>query len=73
MTDDSAATAAAEPPESHPQPQAEPPRTGRARLVFEDPLSRPSRDDTDTGWGGEESGGRDEAWYRRETPPHHGD
>ena len=71
MTDDSAATAAEDPQKS--QLQAEPPRTGRARLVFEDPLSRPSRDDTDTGWGGEESGGRDEAWYRRETPPHHGD
>jgi hypothetical protein len=63
--DDSTATAAQE-------QQPEPPRPARARLVFEDPLSRPSHDDTDTGWGGEESGGRDEAWYRRETPPHHG-
>jgi hypothetical protein len=51
--------------------------TKRPALVFEDPLTQPSRDDTDTGWGGEASGGggseRDEAWYRRETPPHHGD
>ena len=51
--------------------------TKRPALVFEDPLTQPSRDDTDTGWGGEGSGGggseRDEAWYRRETPPHHGD
>jgi hypothetical protein len=72
MTDDSSAAAAAE-EQQPPRPQAESPQPGRARLVFEDPLSRPGRDDTDTGWGGEESGGRDEAWYRRETPPHHGD
>ncbi|WP_182446317.1 hypothetical protein [Streptacidiphilus sp. PB12-B1b] len=49
----------------------------RPALVFDDPLSQPSRDDTDSGWGsGAGSGGgeseRDEAWYRRETPPHHG-
>jgi hypothetical protein len=46
----------------------------RPALVFDDPLARPSRDDTDSGWG-ESSGAesvRDEAWYRRETPPHHG-
>jgi hypothetical protein len=46
-------------------------------LVFDDPLARPSRDDTDAGWGGSGAEGageseRDEAWYRRETPPHHG-
>ncbi|WP_042408657.1 hypothetical protein [Streptacidiphilus carbonis] len=69
MTDDSAPAAAAAADEQQPKPQSV-----RPRLVFDDPLSRPSRDDTDTGWGGgEESGGRDEAWYRRETPPHHGD
>jgi hypothetical protein len=49
----------------------------RPALVFDDPLSQPSRDDTDQGWGGDGSGDsgnseRDEAWYRRETPPHHG-
>jgi hypothetical protein len=49
----------------------------RPALVFDDPLSQPSRDDTDSGWGeGRGAGGgeseRDEAWYRRETPPHHG-
>jgi hypothetical protein len=49
----------------------------RPALVFDDPMTRPSRDDTDAGWGGGNGGGsgdseRDEAWYRRETPPHHG-
>ena len=51
----------------------------RPALVFDDPLSQPSRDDTDTGWGDGAAAGaaggdseRDEAWYRRETPPHHG-
>ncbi len=58
MTDDST-------PEAGEQPQ-------RPALVFDDPLSRPSRDDTDSGWGGDAESGRDEAWYRRETPPHHG-
>ena len=44
---------------------------GRSALVFDDPLGRPGRDELDSGWGGVESG-RDEAWYRQETPPHHG-
>ena len=42
-------------------------------LVFDDPLAQPSRDDSDSGWGDSAGeSGRDEAWYRRETPPHHG-
>jgi len=47
----------------------------RPALVFDDPLTQPSRDDTDAGWSSGSGGGdseRDEAWYRRETPPHHG-
>ena len=45
----------------------------RPALAFDDPLTQPSRDDTDSGWGGDSSGSeRDEAWYRQETPPHHG-
>ncbi len=34
-----------------------------------------ARDDSDVGWGDERaaSGERDEDWYRRERPPHHGD
>jgi hypothetical protein len=33
-------------------------------------------DDTDAGWGdesAEEKDKRDADWYRRETPPHHGE
>jgi hypothetical protein len=38
----------------------------------EDPvLPSVSRDEVDIGWGDEPSG-RDEDWYRRERPPHHG-
>jgi hypothetical protein len=29
-----------------------------------------TRDERDEGWG-DEAGGRDEEWYRRERPPHH--
>ncbi|MFI9270708.1 hypothetical protein ACIGXM_08365 [Kitasatospora sp. NPDC052896] len=43
-----------------------------AKLVFSDPLSRPSRDDTDAGWGDSGSGGRDLDWYLSQRPPHHG-
>jgi Arc/MetJ family transcription regulator len=35
--------------------------------------SRNDTDDTDVGWGDESAvGSRDAEWYRRETPPHHG-
>jgi Arc/MetJ family transcription regulator len=30
-------------------------------------------DDSDVGWGESGGNGRDAEWYRRETPPHHGD
>ncbi len=30
-----------------------------------------SRDEQDVGWG-DEPGERDDDWYRRERPPHHG-
>jgi hypothetical protein len=29
-----------------------------------------TRDEQDIGWG-DEPGGRDDEWYRRERPPHH--
>jgi hypothetical protein len=33
-----------------------------------------TEDERDRGWGEDrESGRRDEEWYRRERPPHHGD
>ncbi len=36
-------------------------------------VSRDHTDDSDVGWGDETGGSRDAEWYRRETPPHHGD
>ncbi|MDF3293844.1 MULTISPECIES: hypothetical protein [Streptomyces] len=42
------------------------------RLVFDDPLDRPSRDDSDDGWGERPSGGAgDLARFLDEKPPHH--
>jgi hypothetical protein len=43
-------------------------------LVFDDPLDRPTSDDTDLGWGDRpsDSGGRDLDWYLSQKPPHHG-
>ncbi len=45
-----------------------------AALIFDDPLSRPSSDDTDRGWG-ERPGGSDSAAdlarFLDEKPPHH--
>jgi hypothetical protein len=42
-------------------------------LVFEDPLDRPSEDDSDQGWGDERpvSGAADLARFLAEKPPHH--
>ncbi|WP_019359562.1 hypothetical protein [Streptomyces sp. AA1529] len=52
------------------------PREAAASLVFDDPLTRPSADDTDRGWGeGAGSGsagvGADLARFLDEKPPHH--
>ncbi|MDF4251204.1 MULTISPECIES: hypothetical protein [unclassified Streptomyces] len=59
-----------------PQPSDRPgtPREAAASLVFDDPLTRPSADDTDRGWG--EGGGPagasgDLARFLDEKPPHH--
>lgn len=41
-----------------------------AALIFDDPLSRPSADDTDRGWGDRPTGG-DLARFLDEKPPHH--
>jgi hypothetical protein len=57
-----------------PEPDAKRAERAKRRIVFDDPLSGRSRDDTDTGWGGERGeGSRDRDWYLRETPPHHGE
>lgn len=53
------------------------PRSGSgpapAALVFDDPLDRPSTDDTDRGWGDLPSGSADDDFTRflSEKPPHH--
>ncbi|MDF9813702.1 hypothetical protein [Streptomyces sp. SPB162] len=63
-------------PQSDPQPAARPEKPRRdpaAALVFDDPLSRQSSDDTDRGWGERPSGGGgdDLARFLDEKPPHH--
>ncbi|MFJ9819928.1 hypothetical protein ACIRU3_32615 [Streptomyces sp. NPDC101151] len=53
-------------------PESEP-RDPKAALVFDDPLSRQSSDDTDRGWG-ERTDGESAADLKRfldEKPPHH--
>ncbi|MEU7165174.1 hypothetical protein AB0A70_11090 [Streptomyces morookaense] len=48
------------------------PRDPAAALIFDDPLSRPSADDTDRGWGDERpSAAADLARFLNEKPPHH--
>ncbi|WP_035798545.1 hypothetical protein [Kitasatospora mediocidica] len=42
-----------------------------AKLVFSDPFSRQTSDDTDAGWG-EDGAGRGLDWYVSQRPPHHG-
>lgn len=58
-------------------PQAEPEAPAQAaakaaKLLFTDPLSRQTSDDTDRGWGESESS-RGLDWYQSQRPPHHGD
>lgn len=54
------------------KPQAEQAAAPRAaEIVFTDPLSRQTSDDTDTGWG-ESGDGRGLDWYLSQRPPHHG-
>lgn len=53
----------------------EPPRDPAASLDFGDPLSQPTRDDTDHGWGerpaAENGSAADLARFLDEKPPHH--
>jgi hypothetical protein len=56
-------------PDAESKPESEPRRSERERR--DDPLLPfVTRDELDVGWG-DEPGERDEAWYRRERPPHH--
>nr|WP_251513086.1 hypothetical protein [Actinacidiphila bryophytorum] len=67
--------AAASPAESARNSPAAAPRgaPASAGLVFDDPLDRPSSDDTDRGWGDPLSGSADDDFSRflSEKPPHH--
>ncbi|MFJ8790085.1 hypothetical protein [Streptomyces sp. NPDC102462] len=49
------------------------PRDPKAALVFDDPLSQQSSDDTDRGWdeAGEGDGAADLKRFLDEKPPHH--
>lgn len=47
------------------------PATPAAALIFDDPLSRPSDDDTDRGWGDRPAAAGDLARFLDEKPPHH--
>ncbi|MFI6547128.1 hypothetical protein ACIBO9_28160 [Streptomyces prunicolor] len=49
------------------------PRDPKPALVFDDPLSRPSSDDTDRGWGERPEGdsAADLKRFLDEKPPHH--
>jgi len=53
--------------------EARHPRAPKSELVFDDPLSRPSEDDTDRGWGERRTGdsAADLARFLDEKPPHH--
>ncbi|WP_066933217.1 hypothetical protein [Streptomyces sp. NBRC 110611] len=53
---------------------ARPASASAARLIFDDPLSQRSSDDTDRGWGERPAGGDsagDLARFLDEKPPHH--
>ncbi|MGW5738796.1 MULTISPECIES: hypothetical protein [Streptomyces] len=73
---------AAESPESPEAPETsagseapKKPRKPKSALVFDDPLSQQSSDDTDRGWGERPSAGGDSAAdlarFLDEKPPHH--
>jgi hypothetical protein len=56
------------------RPAPEPCDPEKAALIFDDPLSRQSSDDTDRGWGERPGDGDPAADLRRfldEKPPHH--
>ena len=71
--------AAASEPTAEPQPEPAPTRRrpdprSAAALIFDDPLSQRSSDDTDRGWGERPTatgGAADLARFLDEKPPHH--
>lgn len=60
---------AAEPEEATAAAEAE--RRRRQARIFGDVLPDGTRDEQAGGWG-DGDGGRDDEWFRREVPPHHG-
>ncbi|MBW1597705.1 hypothetical protein [Streptomyces sp. JJ38] len=69
-------TASQDPARRPEAPEPGAPRDPAAALDFGDPLSRPSADDTDHGWGGSSSAttgdaAADLARFLDEKPPHH--
>ncbi|MEU2743759.1 hypothetical protein ABZ656_53110 [Streptomyces sp. NPDC007095] len=59
-----------------PEPRdASAPRAPKPTLIFDDPLSQQSSDDTDRGWGEQSGGDGDSAAdlkrFLDEKPPHH--
>ncbi|MEU1815319.1 hypothetical protein ABZ543_08990 [Streptomyces roseifaciens] len=60
--------------EAAPAPAPRPRNSAAAALIFDDPLSQQSSDDTDRGWGERPAGGgsaADLARFLDEKPPHH--
>ncbi|WP_103501878.1 MULTISPECIES: hypothetical protein [Streptomyces] len=59
------------------EPGGRPEPAASARLIFDDPLASPSRDDSDEGWGDRvpaapgHGGAADLARFLDEKPPHH--
>lgn len=47
-------------------------RRRRLAAALDEALPGSTSDDTAAGWGERDTGGRDDEWYRREVPPHHG-
>ncbi|MGW7070970.1 hypothetical protein ACWGII_17140 [Streptomyces sp. NPDC054855] len=63
-----------DPKESETPKDSEAPKKPKSALVFDDPLSQQSSDDTDRGWGERPPGGdsaADLARFLDEKPPHH--
>lgn len=64
-----------DPKESKTPKGSEAPKKPKSALVFDDPLSQQSSDDTDRGWGERPAAGGDSAAdlarFLDEKPPHH--